>query len=193
MHVGDIPNIFSIMSTDNMRRLSDNIIKNTEMQISSMFNHGYDHAQERAGFLSQLRKRDDITTKLIETTLNRIFIPDAIISITTKEQLLQGVPKRMEEIILTDPNIRQSFFDGELYGFGLEPETVPTRDPWKHLLYNGATGTQSGKGIMIRTSDDPIHTIEDLQAIDDTRRFIKSVFDEGYDPTDFPNRRGKIE
>lgn len=192
IEVSGVPDVFSLLSSDNMRSLSDSIARGTEIKFGNLFGVSYDHAAERNILLNSVRRNNQFVAEVIDSGLHRSFTPDNIICIDTREKLLLGIPKRMEEIIITSPILRKALQRDEIYGFGIDPKTLPVNDPYRKLLRNGGTSASGVVTSICSSHDEPL-TIDEMIDIEDTRDFMESLYNEGIDPTDFPFKVGKIK
>lgn len=191
--VDEMPNVMDFLTTDRVRQMSENIRIESEQRFNNMFgNIHYEHQNEREMFLNVFKRHSDSVKEIIDNTLHNVFMDDRIVCIDSKEKLMKGVPKTMELALITSPKLREALEKDEIYGFGLHPKDLPMKDTIGRMINNGATN-ENGIGIAYITSDDPIMSIDDLNNIEDTRYFMELLLDEGIDPTDYPNKKGKIK
>lgn len=192
VEVSGVPDVFALLSSDHMRSLSDSIAQGTEIKFGNIFGVNYDHGAERELFLNSIKRDNTVVAEIIESGLRNTFTANNIICINTKEKLLMGIPSRMEEIVITTKPLREALKRDEIYGFGIDPKTIPNHDPYRRVLKGGST-SKDGIHTSVVSSHDPCFTIDELLDIEETREFLVDVFNEGYDPTDFPFKRGKIK
>ncbi len=116
----------------------------------------------------------------------------------TKEEHFNFIPESMHEAILMCEPIKQLFLEDRIYGFGYK--ALPDEDVWGRLINNGSvyidkdTKPDDVKFQWEWKSTDPIHTIEDIDAVEKTRGFICEWYDNEIkkddrirDITDWPN------
>ena len=191
INVDDVPDVFQLLASDEMKRLSDNICERINAR-SSHLNAFADYRAERDYFVNNIVKASqNNVAKILQQNINKGFFVDSIYPITSTKDLLAGISERMKEIILTSRPIRRALEKDEIYGFGMKPEDLPRRDPYKHLTNNGPTNS---KGISLRvvTSEDPDLSVDNMIDIKATRRFVEELLEEGIDPTDYPSPVGNI-
>lgn len=188
-----IPNIMSLVSNDYVKSLSDNIRFESEQRFNNMFgNSYYQHQNERGMFLDIFKRHSEEINNIVENTLHSVFMDDKIICIDSEEKLMKGVPKTMEMALITSDSLRRALENDEIYGFGIDPKNLPEKDIYDRLINNCLTN-DNGIGIGYVSSEDPMLTIKDLDNIEDTRYFMELLLEQGIDPTDYPNRVGKIK
>lgn len=120
--------------------------------------------------------------------------------ITSVEDLEGGIPPAMQMAILTQPDIREKFEAGLIYGFGILPEELPHEDVWGRLINNGRVDLSEPcpeEGRVMKWEfwlDDPEWCYDDLVAVRKSRDWLTSFMDQtGFDVTNYPNRVGKLK
>jgi len=92
--------------------------------------------------------------------------------------------------------------DGQIFGFGVDPELIPKEDAYGRLIHNGEANYNVDRPtkefVWEWQSSDPKLSIDDLDNIETTRKFIDRWLDQQLgpkgdriDPTDITNRIGK--
>jgi phage tail protein X len=164
-----------------------------------------DHGNLIGNSINELKR---VITDVVDTGVNQIKkVMNAITNPgqagyvpIINEAMLTTIPDIMIHPIMTYAPVRELFMDGKLHGFGYTPDTLPTTDPWGRLIDNGTLEIDScgkhnkGKQLVWEYyDDDPVHTIEDLEAVESTRDFIDHYLatemkkESPKDITDFPN------
>lgn len=122
---------------------------------------------------------------------------DKIRSITTVEQLQDGVPPCMIKAILTFPPIRKLAEDGRIDAWGIDVSTFPEEDEYGRLIANGTVELIPANivdGEVTLTYEwcslDPVVTLDELDDISDTREFLEQFLEDEdtkhLDPTAVP-------
>jgi len=115
-----------------------------------------------------------------------------------KEEHFNFIPECMYEPILMCEPVKQLFMEDRIYGFGYK--ALPDEDVWGRLINNGKVHiTKETKPDEVKFEwkwkfTDPVHTIEDIEAVEKTRGFICSWYEKEMqkedrirDITDWPN------
>lgn len=188
-------NVFDFLSTERSRDLSEHIRLRASEKMRDTWGDDY-LSQNRHfdTFLNVIRKEKEVGQLIIDSCLDRSAVPDNIVCIDTVEKLLGGVPDRMFKFILMSPVLRQALVNDEIYGFGLHPDDIPTYDVLgKRLFNNGRVNSHCWNNRAFARSTDPDLSIKEQRALRDTRDFFEHLYFMGYDPTDYPNKVGKIK
>jgi len=137
-------------------------------------------------------------------TIEAVTCPNKMQEIESIEEL-KTVPACMMLPILTMPEVRPLFESGQLDGWGIKPEDLPTEDVYGRLISNGSFDTgaedydREAPVTWVFKTGDPVLTHEELEKIRTTRGFISRFLEEQMGPdgdridlTDIPNRMGKL-
>jgi len=117
----------------------------------------------------------------------------------TKEEDLKYIPPSMYEPILCYRPIYELLKEERIFGFGINIKDIRTDDPYERMINNGLCENvdellkQNKKieCVNIWKDDDPDISYEQIDYIEDTRKFIDEILNNSkYDPTDYPNNRG---
>lgn len=151
-------------------------------------------------FINNIVKPINYATMAIANSVNTLLHPDVIKPITQESDLLSIPPCMYEPIVMFQP-VRTLLEEGRIFGFGYEPDNLPKEDVWGRLIQNGtcedikeALATSEDGCVELDYewySTDPEHTVDDIDAVEQTRNFIlKMMQTTNYDPTDYPEVRG---
>lgn len=117
---------------------------------------------------------------------------------------LESVTLAMQAALLTHKPLRKLLDEDKIYGWGIDPSELPDEDPWERPLRNGTMVFEPGgpeaddpdralhRDMIWYTwsSEDPPCSIDELNAISDSRMWIDEFLDETnhkIDPTHYPN------
>jgi len=140
------------------------------------------------------------TAKIIKDTFSRVTDTNRIISINSLDLLEQGIPAAMQLPVVLYPPIKKLLKEEMIYGFEYEYDNIKdVEDVWGRLIDNGTAvlnGPDADEYMEWEwKSTDPIHVIEDIDNMEETRQFIDEFLEEhiGIDFTSYPNKIGKIK
>jgi hypothetical protein len=169
----------------------------------------YDLFYERV-ILPNDRSVDIVTAGLKDLNIKPL---DAIV---THADLAQGVPLRMQELILADPAFGDPYREGVYHGWGFPKDKIPAQDFVKDVAsltrdsYDSDTlsciETRDGLPYFIGTDevavvkvvnewhyDDEV-TVDENLAVLATKEFLDRIArTTRYDPTNYPAKRGRIK
>lgn len=108
-----------------------------------------------------------------------VFDPNRIYAIDSVEQL-DSIPPALMIPILTEPTIRQLHQQGKLYGWGIDPASVPEEDVDGRMIDNNYCYFNHPDESLNKDvwsfewcSTDPERSEEDLEIIQASRNFIR--------------------
>ena len=137
-----------------------------------------------AAFMNTIVEPANIAAKMIENISHIIFNPNHIHAVTSIEDL-DTVPPALQIPLLTCPEIRNYFDKGQLYGWGIDPASLPSEDIAGRLINNGTAfinhpNPEMNSQVWEWTwkSDDPKYTEDYLDAIRDSRQWFAKYINE---------------
>lgn len=195
INIGAGQGIFGAISSNATRELNDHIARMAAAQYGQLVGTEVPYQQARSIYLGIVQRIDDTTKTFIDSSMFRTISPNSIISICNEDSLLKGIPAIMHEMILTYAPIRKAFLKDEIYGFGVNPKTLPIEDHYDRLINNGliCNDSDTGVGYIVNTNEDPDVIVSDLDKIKETRLYLHQLLKDGWDPTDYPSKAGKIK
>ena len=118
------------------------------------------------------------TFAMINKLVKHANNPDSFLMIESEEDLLI-VPKTMYAPILTYAPIRDLFDNEQIYGWGMDPETLPEGDPYKHICEFGLyKEDKNGKWPeyteWLWKSTDPNWSDEERHQVFESRQYIEN-------------------
>lgn len=173
-----MPNISSLIGSQGSKRVLDNINASSG---AVYFGSNVDpYADNYRNFKQIFTQSMQVKDELMQSEFYIVGMNE-IVPIVNESQLI-AIPPVMQTPILTYAPIRHYYNAGAIEGWGIElPEEV--EDTTGRLISNGLLEPHyddEGKWVMPDTlthewhHDDPEFTEEDLEAMDDTRRFFAS-------------------
>lgn len=194
INIGAGQGIFGAISSNSTRELNDHIAMMAQAQYGQLVGTDMPYQQARDIYLGIVKRIDNTTKTFIDSSMFSSISPNSIVVINNEETLLKGIPARMHEIILTYKPIRNALLRDEIYGFGINPSSLPTEDHYDRLINNCLiTNEGNGIGYIVNTNEDPDVILSDLDKIKETREYLYKLLKDGYDPTDYPCKVGKIK
>jgi len=162
----------------------------------SFFSSKYD------AFTSKIRELDKQAMEVFNAASAALFHPDTLIPINSMA-MLENVPPCMHVPILTMPRMRELLNQGVIYGWGVDPTSLPEEDVVGRLLDNGTIyfnhPDKPNDLPMTFTikSDDPVYDFDQLSILRETREFIDNTLEaqlkgDYLDITDLPSVMGKL-
>lgn len=134
--------------------------------------------------------------KLLDNAANAVVI-------LSSSDDLKAVPPCMWEPLLTMPKARELLIQGKIFGWGVDPRSLPVVDVAGILINNGQavlndpTRKEPARLEWVWKSTDTFYTADDLCKLDESRRFFDDFLakqlvpglapDERKDPTDYPS------
>lgn len=111
------------------------------------------------------------------------------------------IPQCMQLGLVTDPRILELLRQGRVSGFGYDPDTLRTDDPFGQVINSGficdvAAAPVNEHGYVTITEQwnsygDPTLTQDEKDALYEARRLMHQMLDTtAYDPTAYPMERG---
>jgi hypothetical protein len=136
-----------------------------------------------------------------------LFNSNRIRPITSVEELSKGIPTCMYDVFALHESVKDMILQGRVDGFGLNHDYVKERENyWKRLAVdNGSAiiGYEKDNKMTVNDkmelkwewhSSDPDYTIDDLDGVEQTIRFIAEFYSNDetkkLDITDYPNEHG---
>jgi len=155
------------------------------------------YAQVFHEFTEHIWKPLDAGIKMVASTVNAIINPDVFRPLWNVEEL-KSTPFCMQLPILYFEPVRELLESGRVHGYGYSPTDIVGEDKWGRLIANGTIDhttkrDENGNHIIteIYMSGDPVLSSDELDAIDDTRRFIADLIrTTDIDPTNVEFVRG---
>jgi len=175
---------------------------NEQMNNSHFFNQDEDiFANKRKEFIDSLIKPINENVLKLKNVLNEVQNPNENkIRPLISEEDFKNVPPCMHLPILTYTPIKKLLNKGRIYGFGYDAENINKQeDVYDRLINNGkvdniSSDTLPDNGYIyheeIIKSEDPILSFDELDMIEETRKFIDKLLKKKKDPTDFLNPIG---
>lgn len=223
MHYVDrLPQIGDILGSRGSRDMIDSL--NRELGSAAFFGSSDDPFKSQHNFFIE---RVIQPMRLAAAQFSNIFSEvrqrednHSIRAIDTLEMLERGIPTSMILPIAHHPFIRELATQGRVDNFGIDPELLPTENPYQRLIDNGTADIDPTKDTYTLSyhweSTDPDLSIDEIEMIKDTYDFIdlfysdldkiyksvgKSLADKSYlqgeglrlkdiDITDFPRLKG---
>ena len=150
-------------------------------------------------FISNVIEPERVATEQFMEVIGNTFI-DAIRPIVSVEDLEQGIPLSMHEAIVTFEPIKTLLTAEEVYGFGYRAVDLPKEDRIGRLINNGMVDLsepppEGGYEMVWEWDlDDPDLTLDELDHIERTRNWMdKFIKQTKFDPTSYPDERGKLK
>jgi len=155
-------------------------------------------------FMALVQHQTQVSDQYVLNTARIIENPNLFRPIET-EQDLAVVPQCMQIPLLMMPDMRTLLENGQIWGWGWDPDTLPEEDVYGRLLNNGKfTVDFSNKENpypetfeWLFKSTDPDLTDEQLEAIDRSRQYLHEFIERELasagtrrDPTDLANSIG---
>lgn len=223
MHYVDrLPQIGDILGSRGSRDMIDSL--NQELGSAAFFGSSNDPFKSQHNFFIE---RVIQPMRLAAAQFSNIFSEVrqrednySIRAIDSLEMLERGIPTSMVLPIAHHPFIRELATHGRIDNFGIDPELLPTENPYQRLIDNGTADIDPTKDTYVLNyhweSTDPNLSIDEIEMIKDTYDFIdlfysdldniyktvgKSLSDKSYlqgdnlrikdiDITDFPRLKG---
>ena len=171
---------------------------NDELHNSDFFNSVGDMLSKgREMFVNNIVRPIQLIGDAVKNIVGRFEVDERFVAVTS-EDLLRKVPTCMQECFLQYAPIRKLFDEGRIFGFGWT--AVPEGDAYGRLINNGTVNNvleamdENDEVDFEWTfkSTDPNLSYEELEDIEETRRYIEKLLAETeIDPTDpFLNDRG---
>lgn len=191
------PTLGSLMGTSGSDAIINNI--NAASGSTTFFGSMYDrYATIRNKFIENIVVPIKAAEAVLYKTVDAMVNIDRIKPLITMDAFKSITPAMHLPILMYEP-VRTLFDQGRVSGFGYDPEFLPEEDVYGRLINNGTTydALESLDDENMVTldytywSDDPVLTDEELDSIEDTRRFVDRILaDTVYDPTDIDLERG---
>ena len=193
-----IPNIGSMLGTGHSRSVLEQLQAESGGQV--IFGQESDPIADRYRNLQNI-----INTQLLEADMAIRKTSDAIFNDQSYSRVesvddLYTVSAAMQDVIVTHPTVRDLLNEGRIYGYGIDPKTLPKEDTYGRLINNGvATSIEPEKELVWEwASTDPKLTDEDLDNVKFTREWLDEFLYEQMkpggdmiDPTDPSNTISK--
>ena len=195
MDVSTMPSPGALLGTSGTSQLIESI--NNTLGHTEWFNSAQNaFSQMHNAFVQNVIQPIRQATNAISSTAVAFLNPDYYRPLTTEEDL-KAIPPVMWMPILMDEPVRELHRQGRIDGFGFDPGTIPKEDPYGRLINNGRiddvltpppNDAQYHEMTYVWDTDDPALTSEELDAIEETRSFLRMLIDtKGIDPTSYPN------
>lgn len=195
--MNSFPTLGALLGTSGSDAIIDNV--NRVSGSTTFFGSMYDrYASIRNKFIENIVVPIKAAETALYKTVDAMVNIDHIKPLTTMDAFKSVTPAMHLPILMYEP-VRTLFDQGRVSGFGFDPEFLPEEDVFGRLIDNGtsydvlADLDDEGAVTLESTywSDDPEMTDQELDAIEDTRRFIDKILaDTNYDPTDITLERG---
>lgn len=124
------------------------------------------------------------------------FQGDNIIPLDSPDKL-KDIPPEMVMPILTHPTVRGMLENGQIHGFGVDPETLPDEDYAGRLINNGSITSaemkelpedQAPELVWHWKCDDPDWNEEQLDALEVSRKYVDSWLAEWAETNEIPEK-----
>ena len=204
MQLEEAPSASALLGSGGNQELIAAINRQYSDSNGVIFGQGYSPADENYRHFKTYVEESAVRAGVLLQQYGRIVNGQKqYIRITEAEQLYD-IPQIMWEPILTYAPIRKLHEQGLIYGYGVDAKCVPEEDCYGRLINNGTceyNRDNPTKEIVYEYhSDDPLLSVEDLNAIEATRGFIDEFLakelglnGDRKDPTDPANKIGRVE
>ena len=188
--VGTAPSINDILGSNGDSRILDKIRNDWGSNGVIFGSVGDPFADRFRNFTSVVTNVIRDTTEKIQKSVGYLLCTNKIRSIVNEDDLY-AVPAVMRPYILNHEPIRCRLFDETIYGWGIDPNSLPKEDVAGRLISNGlvepiykATGRAEYQEVIEYSfkDSDPELTSDELVMIDDSRKFICRFIEEQLSP-----------
>jgi len=185
----------SISTTDLLNRINSRL----QQHVSTNFNHVRDVIERgKKLFVENIIQTQTKLRDSIRNTLKSLFNNEDKIRALLSDDDFKNVPPVMHDCILRFRPIRKLHLEDRIFGFGYDAKKIPNNDPYARLIHNGTCrdifekveNDQPIRCISIWKVFDELDmklSLDDIEAIEETRNQILKMLERKIDPTDFPN------
>jgi hypothetical protein len=127
------------------------------------------------------------TAEFLNNSAMLIMDRNEIVELKNAKSLM-NVPPCMYIPILSYPPVRELFDKELIYGWGIRKDTIPVEDEYSRIINNGYIGPDPITGVIPDEyewhwkSDDPEHTIDELDMLMRSRMFVDAFIREQTKP-----------